>query len=40
MSQSGYTLPVFAAAAALAALRCLQTQQPPKTVELDLVEPR
>ncbi|NEO86809.1 MAG: cobalt-precorrin-5B (C(1))-methyltransferase [Spirulina sp. SIO3F2] len=39
MSQSGYTLPVFAAAAALAALRCLQTQQPPKTVELDLVEP-
>jgi cobalt-precorrin-5B (C1)-methyltransferase len=36
---SGYTLPVFAAAAAVAALRCLQHQSPLSSVELDLLEP-
>lgn len=39
MPQSGYTLPVFAAAAAVAALRCLQEKLLPETVELDLLEP-
>lgn len=39
MPQSGYTLPVFAAAAAVAALRCLQENISPETVELDLLEP-
>ncbi|MEM8641381.1 MAG: cobalt-precorrin-5B (C(1))-methyltransferase CbiD [Cyanobacteria bacterium P01_G01_bin.54] len=39
MAQSGYTLPVFAAAAAVAALRCLQEKAAPETVELDLLDP-
>jgi cobalt-precorrin-5B (C1)-methyltransferase len=37
--RSGYTLPVFACAAAVAALRHLQQQPPTPTVTLDLVEP-
>ncbi|AFY61982.1 cobalt-precorrin-5B (C(1))-methyltransferase CbiD [Synechococcus sp. PCC 6312] len=38
-SQSGYTLPVFACAAAVAALRWLQTQQPDASVTLELINP-
>lgn len=38
-SQSGYTLPVFACAAAVAALRWLQTQQPDTSVTLELINP-
>lgn len=37
--RSGYTLPVFACAAAIAALRWLQTREPLKTVPIDLVHP-
>jgi cobalt-precorrin-5B (C1)-methyltransferase len=36
--RSGYTLPVFAAAAAIAAYRCLDDESPP-TVTLDLLDP-
>lgn len=36
---SGYTLPVFACAAAMAALHWLRQQQPLKTVLVDLLEP-
>ncbi|MBP0019105.1 MAG: cobalt-precorrin-5B (C(1))-methyltransferase [Cyanobacteria bacterium SBLK] len=41
MSQprSGFTLPVFACAAAVAALRYLQQQMPLKTVKIELVDP-
>ena len=35
----GYTLPVFATAAAVAALRYLQREQDLESVELDLIEP-
>ncbi|MGK7877928.1 MAG: cobalt-precorrin-5B (C(1))-methyltransferase CbiD [Xenococcaceae cyanobacterium] len=35
----GYTLPVFACAAAVAALRCLRQGQPGDTVSVDLIEP-
>ena len=37
--QSGYTLPVFACAAAIAALHWLRQSQPLKTVPVDLIEP-
>ncbi len=37
--RSGYTLPVFACAAAIAALRHLHTMEPLVNVELDLVKP-
>lgn len=37
--RSGYTLPVFACAAAVAALRYLQQQMPLETVEIDLLDP-
>ncbi len=37
--QSGYTLPVFACAAAIAALLWLRQSQPLKTVPVDLIEP-
>ncbi|HAJ63882.1 MAG TPA: cobalt-precorrin-5B (C(1))-methyltransferase, partial [Cyanobacteria bacterium UBA8543] len=37
--QSGYTLPVFACAAAMAALHWLRQFQPLKTVPVDLIEP-
>jgi cobalt-precorrin-5B (C1)-methyltransferase len=37
--KSGYTLPVFACAAAIAALKWLRQPQPISTVELDLIEP-
>jgi cobalt-precorrin-5B (C1)-methyltransferase len=37
--QAGYTLPVFACAAAIAALRYLQQPQPLTSVQLDLLEP-
>lgn len=37
--ESGYTLPVFACAAALAALKWLQEQQPTASVQLDLLDP-
>jgi cobalt-precorrin-5B (C1)-methyltransferase len=37
--RTGYTLPVFACAAAIGALRQLQQAQPPKTVLVDLLEP-
>lgn len=37
--QSGYTLPVFACAAALAALHCLQHRQAIDRVSVDLIEP-
>ncbi len=37
--QSGYTLPVFACAAAMAALHWLRQAQPLKTVPVDLIEP-
>jgi len=36
--RSGYTLPVFACAASIAAYRCL-VGTPPETVSLDLLEP-
>lgn len=39
MARAGYTLPVFAAAAAVAALRSLQERQPIATVALDLIAP-
>lgn len=37
--RSGYTLPVFACASAVAALRYLQNSQPIETVEIDLITP-
>jgi cobalt-precorrin-5B (C1)-methyltransferase len=37
--RSGYTLPVFACAAAVAALRCLQQGQDVQSVLVDLIEP-
>ena len=39
MSRSGYTLPVFACAAAVAALHWLRHRQPLKVVSVDLIEP-
>lgn len=39
MPRSGYTLPVFACAAAVAALRCLQQGQAVQSVLVDLIEP-
>lgn len=39
MARSGYTLPVFAGAAAIAACRCLQGKTDLATVSLDLVTP-
>ncbi|MEH2383888.1 MAG: cobalt-precorrin-5B (C(1))-methyltransferase CbiD [Nostoc sp.] len=39
MSRSGYTLPVFAIAAALAALHWLRDRQPLKFASVDLIEP-
>lgn len=37
--RTGYTLPVFACAAAIAALHCLRQTDPPTTVTVDLVQP-
>ncbi len=37
--RAGYTLPVFACAAAIAALQILRKSPPPTTVRLDLLEP-
>jgi cobalt-precorrin-5B (C1)-methyltransferase len=37
MARTGYTLPVFAVASAKAALLCLQTDESPQTVTLDLL---
>ena len=37
--RAGYTLPVFACAAAIAALQRLQTSEAPTSVQLDLIEP-
>ncbi|MBD6617126.1 cobalt-precorrin-5B (C(1))-methyltransferase [Komarekiella sp. 'clone 1'] len=39
MSRSGYTLPVFACAAAVAALHWLHDRQPLSTASIDLIEP-
>ncbi len=39
MSRSGYTLPVFACAAAVAALHWLHHRQPLKVASIDLIEP-
>ncbi len=39
MSRSGYTLPVFAAAASIAALRWLQQRQPISVVPVNLITP-
>ncbi|WP_193196688.1 cobalt-precorrin-5B (C(1))-methyltransferase CbiD [Nostoc sp. MG11] len=39
MSCSGYTLPVFACAAAVAALHWLRDRQPLKVASIDLIEP-
>ncbi|MEH2182133.1 cobalt-precorrin-5B (C(1))-methyltransferase CbiD [Nostoc sp.] len=39
MSRSGYTLPVFACAAAVAALHWLRDRQPLTLVSIDLIEP-
>ncbi|MEH2121851.1 cobalt-precorrin-5B (C(1))-methyltransferase CbiD [Nostoc sp.] len=39
MSRSGYTLPVFACAAAVAALHWLHDRQPLKVASVDLLEP-
>jgi cobalt-precorrin-5B (C1)-methyltransferase len=39
MSRSGYTLPVFACAAAMAALHWLRYRQPLTSVSLDLISP-
>lgn len=39
MSRSGYTLPVFACASAVAALHWLRHRQPLKAVTVDLLEP-
>ncbi|MBD2414990.1 cobalt-precorrin-5B (C(1))-methyltransferase [Nostoc calcicola FACHB-389] len=39
MSRSGYTLPVFACAAAVAALQWLRDRQPLTTASIDLIEP-
>jgi cobalt-precorrin-5B (C1)-methyltransferase len=38
-ARSGYTLPVFACAAAVAALRCLLSNESASEVEIDLIEP-
>jgi len=38
-ARSGYTLPVFAAAAAVAALRGLQTEESCERISLDLIQP-
>ncbi len=38
-SRPGYTLPVFACAAALAALGCLRQKKPENAVSVDLIEP-
>ncbi len=38
-AKSGYTLPVFACASAVAAFHYLQTEEPLETVTLDLLEP-
>jgi len=38
-ARAGYTLPVFACAAAVAALRCLRGRAAPESVELDLIRP-
>lgn len=38
--KSGYTLPVFACAAAIAALKRLQQSQPISSVAVDLIEPK
>ncbi len=40
MARSGYTLPVFACASAIAALKALQGQGDLQTIELDLLEPQ
>lgn len=37
--RSGYTLPVFACAAAVAALHWLRSEQTPSSVKIDLIEP-
>jgi len=37
--RAGYTLPVFACAAAIAAFRCLQSSDPIRRVAVDLLEP-
>ncbi len=37
--RSGYTLPVFACASAIAALHCLRTGNPVTSVQLNLIEP-
>ena len=37
--RSGYTLPVFACAAAVAALRCLRQHESVSAVEIDLITP-
>lgn len=37
--RSGYTLPVFACAAAIAALRCLRQSESVSTVAVDLIQP-
>jgi len=37
--RAGYTLPVFACASAIAALRCLQDNTAPKNVQVELVRP-
>ncbi|MCW6035246.1 cobalt-precorrin-5B (C(1))-methyltransferase CbiD [Spirulina subsalsa FACHB-351] len=39
MTRSGYTLPVFACASAVAALRCLQESNALASVEIDLITP-
>jgi cobalt-precorrin-5B (C1)-methyltransferase len=39
MVSSGYTLPVFACASAVAGLKYLQENQPPSEVEIDLINP-
>ncbi|MBE9007563.1 cobalt-precorrin-5B (C(1))-methyltransferase [Fortiea sp. LEGE XX443] len=39
MTKAGYTLPVFACAAAVAALHWLRQRQPLKTVSVDLIAP-
>jgi cobalt-precorrin-5B (C1)-methyltransferase len=40
MTKAGYTLPVFACAAAVAALHWLRQRQPLKTVAVDLITPQ
>ncbi|MFO0171449.1 MAG: cobalt-precorrin-5B (C(1))-methyltransferase, partial [Aphanizomenon sp.] len=39
MSRSGYTLPVFACAAAVAALHWLRHNQPLTVTSIDLIQP-